>query len=275
MKKFDGILFCTDLDGTLLRNDKSISKENLEAIAHFQEEGGLFTFVTGRMPFTSYDLYQIVKPNAPIGCINGGGVYDYNTQSYVWKQEISRDVLELVEYADKSLDKIGIQANTFTKVYFCKENSAMARFRRNTGVPNLSLPYHEIREPLAKIVFGDENSDNIERLSELLSKHPRAQDFDFIRSESPLYEILPKGIHKGCALTRLASQFSNGGRRLKTIAVGDYENDIGMLRAADLGVAVSNATENVKRAADHITVSNEEHAIARIIADLESGSLKL
>ena len=48
-----------------------------------------------------------------------------------------------------------------------------------------------------------------------------------------------------------------------------------MLRAADLGIAVSNATENVKRAANHITVSNEERAIARVIADLESGALKL
>lgn len=274
MKKFDGILFCTDLDGTLLRHDKSVSKENLDAISYFQAEGGYFTFITGRMPFFSYETYQTVKPNAPIGCINGGGIYDYNTQSYVWKQEISRDVLELVEYVDKNLDEISIQVNTFANVYFCKENSAMARFRRNTGVPNLSLPYHEIREPLAKILFGDENPENIIRLAKLLNDHPRAKDFDFIHSEKTLYEILPKGIHKGCALMRLASQLSNG-KKFKTIAIGDFDNDIGMLRAADLGIAVSNATENVKRAANHITVSNEEHAIARVIADLESGALKL
>ena len=51
MKKFDGILFCTDLDGTLLESDHKISKENIEAIRYFQSEGGLFTFLTGRMPF--------------------------------------------------------------------------------------------------------------------------------------------------------------------------------------------------------------------------------
>ena len=77
MKKFDGILLCTDLDGTLLRNDKSISQENLDAIEYFKSEGGYFTFITGRMPCFSEEIYQVVRPNAPIGCINGGGVYDY------------------------------------------------------------------------------------------------------------------------------------------------------------------------------------------------------
>ena len=50
MGKFDGILICTDLDGTLYRNDKTVSKENREAIEYFKNEGGYFTFITGRMP---------------------------------------------------------------------------------------------------------------------------------------------------------------------------------------------------------------------------------
>ena len=58
MKKFEGILLCTDLDGTLLRNDKSISRENLDAINYFMSEGGYFTFITGRMPYTSSNIYK-------------------------------------------------------------------------------------------------------------------------------------------------------------------------------------------------------------------------
>ena len=75
MKKFEGILICTDLDGTLLRGDKSISRENKEAIEYFKAEGGKFTFVTGRMPYFSQKAREMVKPNAPIGCGNGGGLY--------------------------------------------------------------------------------------------------------------------------------------------------------------------------------------------------------
>jgi hydroxymethylpyrimidine pyrophosphatase-like HAD family hydrolase len=61
----------------------------------------------------------------------------------------------------------------------------------------------------------------------------------------------------------------------RTVAVGDYNNDIGMFKAAGLGVAVSNACQAALKAADRITVSNEEHAIAQIISDLESGAIVL
>ena len=69
MGKFDGILICTDLDGTLLRSDKTISRENLEAIEHFKSEGGYFTFITGRMPYFVGDMLEKARPNAPFGCI--------------------------------------------------------------------------------------------------------------------------------------------------------------------------------------------------------------
>ena len=72
MGKFDGILICTDLDGTLYRNDKTISDENKAAIEYFKSEGGLFTFITGRMPDYSEEAYMAASPNVPFGCINGG-----------------------------------------------------------------------------------------------------------------------------------------------------------------------------------------------------------
>ena len=57
MKKFEGILITTDLDGTLLRNDKSVSRENLSAIEYFKENAGVFTFVTGRPSVIVGDIY--------------------------------------------------------------------------------------------------------------------------------------------------------------------------------------------------------------------------
>ena len=114
---------------------------------------------------------------------------------------------------------------------------------------------------------------DIQRLAELLRDHPRADEFSFIRSERTLYEILPRGIHKGTALEKLCPLVGIDPRR--TIAVGDYNNDIGMLRTAGVGVAVDNASPEAKAAADYITVGHEQHAIAAIISDLESGRLPL
>ena len=61
----------------------------------------------------------------------------------------------------------------------------------------------------------------------------------------------------------------------KTIAIGDYNNDVSMIRAAHLGVAVANAVPEAKAAADLITVSNDESAIARIIYALDRGEITL
>ena len=266
MNKFKGLLICTDLDGTLLRNDKSISRENLEAIEYFKSEGGLFTFITGRMPFFVGKIVDTIRPNAPIGCINGGGVYDFSCRRYLRLLTLRRDVTELIEAVDSSVEGIGIQVNTPERIYFARENSAMVHFREATGMPNLVKDYRDVDEPFAKIVFGDEREEAILKTRDVLLSHPRAKEFGFIRSERTLFEILPKGISKGTALESLAEVC--GVEMKNTVALGDYDNDIGMLRTAGLGVAVSNATDGAKAAADRITVSNEEHAIAKIISEL-------
>ena len=61
----------------------------------------------------------------------------------------------------------------------------------------------------------------------------------------------------------------------KTVAIGDYDNDISMFRAAKLGIAVENACDAAKKAADLITVSNEEHAIAQVIYNIENGTYNI
>lgn len=271
MKTFEGILICTDLDGTLLRNDKSISQENLDAIERFKSGGGYFTYVTGRTPYMSEAISRAISPNAPIGCMNGGGVYDLNTGKYVFAQTLPDAALELVEYAEKNVPGIGISIYTFDKIYFSADNSAMEHFRLVTGVENAVKPYRDVEKPLSKVVFGDEREESIQLLEKLLTSHPLAKDFSFVRSERTLYEILPKGVNKGAVIPILSSHLGIDVK--KTVAIGDYNNDVPMIRAAAVGVAVANACAEAKSAADYHTVSNEEHAIARIIADIENGIL--
>ncbi|MEE0946276.1 MAG: Cof-type HAD-IIB family hydrolase [Acutalibacteraceae bacterium] len=273
MGKFDGILICSDLDGTLLNSNSEVSGENLEAIEYFKSEGGYFTFITGRMPSYVKKLYDCVKPNAPIGCVNGGGVYDYKTGKYLWTHGLQNEVIELVEYIDKNVDGIGIQVNTFDNVYFCTENEAQEEFRRVTGLPKLYKHYKDIDEPIAKISFDDLKISNIEKVAELLNNHERAKEYYLIRSDSWLYEILPKGINKGVVLPKIA-EFLNIPRE-KCIAVGDYNNDIQMIDYAGVGIAVENAVDEVKAVADYITVKNDEHAIAQIVKDIEKGNIKI
>lgn len=269
MGKFDGILICTDLDGTLLRKDKSISVENKEAIEYFKSEGGLFTIVTGRMPYYAGKIAEEVKPNVPFGCVNGGGLYDWEKREYIWSEPIQESVMELVRCIDEKFPDMGIQTCTFERTYFYKENSAMEHFRKVTGLPNLTCHYNDVKETVAKILFCSDNEKDILGVIETLDKHPLAEKFNFIRSEKALYEILPKGMSKGTAIKKLCEYC--GIDINKTIAIGDYNNDIPMFGVAKVGIAVSNACANALEAADFVTVSNEEHAIAKVIYEIEEG----
>ncbi|MBE6553751.1 MAG: HAD family hydrolase [Ruminococcaceae bacterium] len=273
MKKFEGVLFCSDLDGTLLASNHDVSAENLKAIEYFKSEGGFFTFVTGRMPYFVSAIYNKVNPNAPFGCINGGGLYDHREERYIWTQALSHDVLALVDYAVKHFPEVGVQINAFDRLWFCRENRCMEDFRRATKVPHLVCDHRDFQDPIAKILFGDRDADRILRLREELEAHPLASSFGFINSEPSFCEILPKGLSKGTLLEKLAEHL--GVSPDKTIAIGDYQNDISMIQTAKLGFAVANACQEAKEAADFVTVSNNEHAIARVIEGLDRGKFRI
>ena len=273
MKEFEGILITTDLDETLLSDDKTISKENLDAIEYFKENGGKFTFITGRPVVIVGDLYNTVKPNAPIGCFNGGGIYDMVKGEYLWMVELSREALELVEHVDKVFPEMSIQICGFKNSYFCKMNPSMINHLKTGGFPDIRCHYNEVQEPIAKVLFADEKEENLFKLRDILNAHPKAYKYDFIRSHAEYYEILPKGMSKGLLVTKLAEIL--GIDKSKTIAVGDNDNDASMLKSAAVGIAVSNASKAAKEAADMITVSNNENAIAKIIEDLHTGKIIL
>ena len=270
MGKFDGILICTDLDGTLLRNDKTISQENLAAIEYFKREGGYFTFITGRMPYYAMHICDAIKPNAPIGAVNGGGIYDQVEGKYIWTKELPKSVFPLVQHIEESFPGVGIHANAFKKTYFTRYNSVIQSFRARTNLPDLVCHYTQVTEPIAKMIFGIETEEEMQAVQQAVMSYPLEEEFDFIRSEKTLLEILPKGVNKGLAIEKLEEHLKVD----KTIAIGDYNNDIAMFYAAKVGIAVANACPEALAAADRVTVSNEEHAIAKVIADLESGAIR-
>ena len=273
MGKFSGILICTDLDGTLYRDDKTVSRENKEATRYFMSEGGYLTFVTGRMPYYAETAYEAVGPNAPFGCINGGGIYDGESKRYVSARTLSHEAFEIVQSIEERFPDVGIQICCHDRTFFAKENEVMKEFRAATGIPNLVCRYREVTEPIGKILFGTDIESEMQAVLRALREHPLAPRFDFVRSEKVLCEILPKGVHKGLPLAGIAEYL--GVSMERTVAIGDYDNDVGMLRAAKLGIAVSNASPAAKAAADLITVSNEEHAVAKIISDIDSGAIKI
>lgn len=272
MGKFDGILLCTDLDDTLLTSEKSVSEKNKEAIEYFKSEGGLFTFVTGRVPFGARLILEYVMPNAPIVCFNGGGIYDFSKNKMLWSRTLTNDALSAVEYIDRLFDFAGIEICTEEKVYFSKINAKVREHQVLEHLPDNDLDYHDIPEVWQKVLFMSDEHE-LPVIRKAISESPFADKYTFVQSSPWYYELLPKNTDKGEGLLQLADICGIGIG--KTIAVGDNENDLSMIKKAGTGIAVANAVESVKNAASHITSDNNSDAIAAVIKSLEYGDIIL
>ena len=161
----------------------------------------------------------------------------------------------------------GVVLGTRKTSYVHRDNGSTAKYRKNEGFEHIIRDIHTLDEPLAKVLFASEDESILLHIADLLASHPLADEFSFIRTDAEYYEIVPKGTSKGTLTLKLSE--ITGIPLDHIIAIGDNDNDAPMLKVAGTGVAVANASAAAKAAADYITVSNEEHALARIIRELE------
>ena len=264
MGKFDGVLLCTDLDSTLLNDEHIISEENINAIEYFKKEGGLFTFVTGRVPGGAVMMTKYVKPNIPIVTFNGAGIYDAQKKQLLWGTYLDEDVKKIIEYVNANVEGLGLVVCTDNKVYFPLMNKWVGEYITIENSPRDTTDYKLINEKWKKILFVMAEED-IPKIRELATGMDISNKFDFVQSTVNYFEVLPKNVSKGTGLKMLAELV--GVDRSKIIAVGDNENDVSMIEYAGTGIAVKNAIDRLKNVADLVTVSNNEHAIAKIIYD--------
>lgn len=272
MGKFDGILLVTDLDGTLLTVGQTISKENREAIAYFESEGGRFSFVSGRIPRCQRPILEQLTPKVPVG-VNNGMLYDANVGEWVDFEEISPDAFAMTEEIVRKFPDAGVIAMGKKHVYFSQRDDIGEQFRVLVGLSERYDPINRLPEPCCKVLLTYP-AEKMDALKAAVDAHPLSGQFYLARSDARYYEIMPRGCTKGRALRRLAEYL--GISPEKTVAVGDQENDIAMFREAKLGIAVANATSVAKNAADVVLdATNEQHAIAEIIRRLDQGELVL
>lgn len=271
MGKFSGILLCTDLDDTLLTTDKKVSVKNTEAIKYFTENGGLFTFATGRVPKGIELILKYIVPNAPIVSYNGGAIYDIKEGRFLWAAELDDKAIEVLEYVDKNLPYAGIECTSATKVYFNKVNHLVEEHKKLEHFPDNYCDYHDIPEKIMKTIFMVEKWE-IDDFKKAIQKTEFPKRYSFVQSSPWYYELLPYGCSKGAGLKKLKE--ITGAE--KTVSVGDNENDITLVKDADVGIAVKNASEDVKTAADAVTENDHNNsAVAEVIERIDSGDIKL
>jgi Cof subfamily protein (haloacid dehalogenase superfamily) len=253
MGKYSGILICSDIDGTLSAGS-GIPERNITAIKSFQEEGGLFTVATGRSPDFIYELFRDIRLNAPVVSLNGAVLYDPESKKSVYDRLMQGFTLDIFK---EICDRIP----EFDQLSLFPDDRRILVDRENFGKVT-----EEDLKSTHKVVFRIEDLKNKEMSDGALSVTNEiiGERFTVFRSCNHLIEIVDNALTKGRATRYLKDHM----KAHTLVCVGDYENDIDMIEAADIGYAVGNATDSVKAAADRITVSVSDGAIAAIIDEL-------
>lgn len=262
------ILF-TDLDGTLLDDNKNIHPANTAAIENALKAGHLVVAATGRSLSSALFAMENLHLNKA-GCYaityNGGIIYDCGAKKPIFKKSIP---LEWAKYIFEEAEKFDIHCQTYTdgKVITRKQTPELEQYKEATRMEAIVDPdlfSHLKEEPvklLTSCLTGREKHEAYRRHMEDWAKGKMSL---FFSGEYYLEHVMD-GISKGNAIKMLCDYLQIPIEN--TIAAGDAENDLTMLNAAHIGVCMKNGTDEVKQAADYITeLTNNEGAIAEVIS---------
>ena len=258
MGKFDGILICSDLDGTF--SGQGIEAENQKSIEYFIENGGRFSFATGR----TVD-YILGKPyfsviNAPTCLVNGAVVYDYSQEKVIREVRLAYTVREFLDNVKISQDDIS-RFVVFKDVHGGDGNN----FTDISEIPDEYLDCYALK---LLCVFKSEEAalkfkNDCLNLKLFDSTH-------ISRSWNIGVEFNNIKGTKGEALRFIKEYLGD----IKTsVGIGNYENDLTLITHADIGVAVENATPDLKEAADMSVCHFSLGAMKDLVARLEGESV--
>ncbi|MBS4174373.1 HAD family phosphatase [Bacillus sp. FJAT-49736] len=229
------------MDGTLLNSEHEISEANREAILKAKEKGVHIVLSTGR-PFKHVvDYARSLELNSFIVTVNGGEIWDSNGKL------LDRTLLQIEQikmmWDLKKHHNTKFWAITVDKVF------------RDDFPEEIALSEHQ----WLKFGFDIEDDEVRNKVLEELNK----QTLQVTNSSPTNLEVNPYGISKANALEKVCERI--GITMENVMAVGDSLNDIAMIQSAGIGIAMGNAQETVKEAADWITAANDEDGVAKAI----------
>lgn len=271
--KFSGITLVSDMDGTLLTNDKRITKKNMDAIRYFCSNGGNFTIASGRVYQSIESYFDQLEPKLPVISHNGGVICDPSAREVLYCRYLSGDYRNVVREIHKKFPWLGIEAFVAKRILFFTDNPYIRKHISDEKIfPDNQVVWHNLddaSEEWCKVLFACEATD-ADMLEQVLP--PLYPQYQFVRSDAHYYELLPPGVNKGSALTELLRLCHLN--RQTCYAVGDNMNDAELLEASGIGVAVKNASHALKERADIILpATNEEDAIAVLIEMIDKGTI--
>ncbi|WP_320782663.1 HAD family hydrolase [Streptomyces sp. CRN 30] len=264
-------LIATDLDGTLLRSDGTVSERTRAALAAATAAGAAHIVVTGRgVPWTKYILEDLGYQGLAV-CGQGAQVYHAGEDRLLTSVTLDRQLATLA--LAKIEAEVGPLLLAVARDGLDGEVLVGEGYRLHDG----PLPYQPITDatdiwsaPLSK-VYVQHPTLSDDELAEV-SRRVAGGLVGVVMAGEGIVEILPLGLTKATGLSLAARRL--GHRAADTIAFGDMPNDVPMFAWAAHGVAMSNAHAELKDVADEVTSSNDQDGIAVVLEKLLDGTAR-
>lgn len=280
-------LFISDLDGTLLDDTHKISQATRSLLNHAIERGALFSIATARTPATVSSIMRGINVTLPFVVMTGAALWDIRTGKYSDVQYFRPEQVESIVNAYREAGsgaflytlRPGSEAhpegNKEIQIYHFGEMTGMEQTFMEERIRN---PYktflvdskgewaHKEKFDDAVLFFGIRPDEEASRAFANISRIPGINPMyyhDWFGPEVAEVEAFPGGATKAKAIKRLARMA--GADRI--VVFGDNRNDLSMMAVADWSIAVDNALDEVKHAADEVIGSNEADAVARKILE--------
>jgi len=258
-------LVATDLDGTVLRTDGTVSPRTAAACAKVEESGAMLVLVTGRPPRWMGEVAGALRHRGVAICANGALVYDLHTQRIVESHLIDVQVLaEVVAQLRANVPELA-----FSVEYeggFAHESDFSLGSWDRTSVESLGAGRDTLTSrPCAKLLalHPAMEPDDLHATVHGLVGHLVTATHS---SGAGLIEMSAHGVTKATALATLAARHEI--KPSQVVAFGDMPNDLPMLSWAGTSYAVANAHPGVLAAVDHVTAANDDDGVALVLEEL-------
>ncbi|OMP68349.1 Cof-type HAD-IIB family hydrolase [Domibacillus epiphyticus] len=280
-------LIAIDMDGTLLNSRNEISRENIEAVKRAQSKGIEVVIATGRAYFDAFQHMKEAGLSTWIIGANGSTIHDKDGTRLQSISVRKGDAEEILKYFTEN----GFYYEVFSehKLYSPQNGRELLNIeldRVKTANPDADLvemneaaerqfsqepfefvtSYKEILEETDKYYNLLAFSFDDKKLKEAWDRYADRDDLTLTASASHVFDIMHRDVSKGNAVMKLAEKFGVG--RKDIMAIGDNFNDVSMFNIAGVSVAMENAPDGVKEQAKFVTLKNNEHGVAHIIAKM-------
>jgi hypothetical protein len=255
-------LVVSDVDGTLVTKDKTLTDGAKRAVKRLQEAGIGFTITSSRPALGMRFLIEPLGITLPVGPFNGSSIVDAQLnpiEQHLIPASVVQNSLDV-------LNEFGVDIWLFTNDKWLTRNGDGEYVRHEKlairADPTIVKDFTPYLSAACKIVGASSDAALLQRCEIAMLKAVGTQA-TAVRSQTYYLDVTPPGCDKGTFVQAMAKRQGISTDAVATI--GDMQNDLAMFKTSGLSIAMGNATDDVKQQATHITTSNEDEGFAGAI----------